>query len=152
MPTPTNIITTPIIKSGVLVDKLACIVVLSGDRLLDLPVVAQGGEGFRFCLLALRAGQCDLAGKGAGGVCAAGLLPIVLTGRGDGAGAVDQVVDCIVVGDGVPFGDGGFLNGDVFVSIGDGCCIAGFQGHLVTAVRVVIAPVYDRDGLACCGV
>lgn len=121
---------------------------MRSDGLLDLPVVAQGGEGFRFCLLALRAGQCDLAGKGAGGVCAAGLLPIVLTGRGDGAGAVDQVVDRVVVCDGVPFGGGNLGDGDIFVSVCNGGGVTGFQGYFITAVRVVVAPIYNGDGLA----
>lgn len=48
-------------------DKLACVIVLRGDRLFYLPVVAQGGQGFRFRLLALRASIDGRAGAGADG-------------------------------------------------------------------------------------
>ena len=45
-------------KNGIaLLGEITLFIILSGNRLLDLPVVAQGGEGFRFCLLTLRAGQ-----------------------------------------------------------------------------------------------
>ena len=121
------------LEDGVaLLDKLACIVILRGNRPLDLPVMAQGGEGFRFRLLALRADIGGGAGEGAGGGSGVSRLSIVFTGRS--TGSVDQVVDRVVVGDGVPFGGGDLRYGDVFVSVGDGCRIAGFQGHLVTAV------------------
>ena len=43
-------------------------------------------------------------------------------------------------------------DGDIFISISDGGGIAGFQGYFVGAVRVVVAPVYNGDGGACCRV
>ena len=123
------------LEDGVaLLDKLACIVVFRSDGLLDLPIVAQGGNGVLFRLLAFRAGRELGAGDGAGCGGGIGFGPDVITGGSDGAGAVYQIVDGIVVCDGVPFGGGNLGDGDIFISICDGGSIAGFQGYFVTAV------------------
>lgn len=111
--------------------------------------MAQGGDGFGFDLLAFGAGQSTGAGHGAGCGSGAGFLPVVLTGggrvyRGFGAGAVYEVVHVI---DRVAL-----LDGDVFVTVGDCGGVAGFQGYLVAAVRVVVAPVGNGDGCARCGI
>ena len=43
-------------------------------------------------------------------------------------------------------------DGDIFVSICDGGGVTGFQGYFVAPVRIVVAPVYNGDGGACCRV
>lgn len=43
-------------------------------------------------------------------------------------------------------------DGDIFISICDGGGVTGFQGYFVTAVRIVVAPVYNGDGGTCCRV
>lgn len=65
-----------------LLDKLACIVIFRSDSLLNLPVMAQGGDGLLFRLLALGAGQELGAGEGAGGGGGAGFGPL-MGARGD---------------------------------------------------------------------
>ena len=72
--------------------------------------MAQGGDGLLFRLLAFGAGQELGAGDGAGGGGGAGFSPLMGARGIFGAGTVDQVINCVVVCDGVPFGDGGFLN------------------------------------------
>ena len=72
----------------------------------------------------------------------------MVAGRGNGTGTVDQVINRVVVCDGVPFGGGNLGDGDIFVSVCNGCSIAGFQGYFIGAVRVVLAPIYNGDGLA----
>lgn len=39
-------------------------------------------------------------------------------------------------------------DGDIFISICDGGGVPGFQGYFITTVRVVVAPIYNGDGLA----
>lgn len=56
------------LKDGIaLLDKLAGIVILRGDGLLDLPVMAQSGDSFSFRLLAFRADGDSGTGTGTGG-------------------------------------------------------------------------------------
>ena len=43
-------------------------------------------------------------------------------------------------------------DGDIFISICDGGGVTGFQGYFITAVRIVVAPIYNGDGSACCRV
>ena len=76
----------------------------------------------------------------------------MVAGRGNGTTAVDQVINRVVVCDGVPFGGGNLGDGDIFVSVCNGSRIAGFQDYLVAPVRVVISPVCDGDGDARCRV
>lgn len=69
---------TGTLKDGVaLLDELACIVVFRGNGLLDLPIVAQGGKGFGFGLLAFGAGRELGAGNCAGCRGSVGFLPVV---------------------------------------------------------------------------
>ena len=58
----------------------------------------------------------------------------------------------MVVCDGVPFGGGNLGDGDIFVSVCNGGGVPGFQGYFVGAVRIVVAPIYNGDGGACCRV
>lgn len=127
-----------------LLDKLSFLVVLGGDGLLDLPVVAQGGKGLLFGLLAFGAGGELRAGDGTGGRSGVGFLPVVNAGGSCRAGTVDQVINRVVVCDGVPFGGGNLGDGDIFVSICNGGGVTGFQGYFVGAVRIVVAPIYNR--------
>ena len=76
----------------------------------------------------------------------------MVTGGRCGTGAVDQVINRVVICDGVPFGGGNLGDSDIFVSVCNGSRIAGFQGYLVAPVRVVVAPIYNGDGGACCRV
>ena len=96
----------------------------------------------------LRAGRELGAGDGAGGGGGVGFGTGVVTGGRCGTGTVDQVINRVVICDGVPFGGGNLGDSDIFVSVYNGSRIAGFQGYFITAVRVVIAPIYDRDCLA----
>ena len=141
------------LEDGVaLLDKLACIVVFRGDGLLDLPIVAQGGKGVLFRLLAFGAGGELGTGDGTGGRGGVGFLPVVDAGGSCRAGTVDQVINRVVVCDGVPFGGGNLGDGDIFISVCNGGGVTGFQGYFVAPVRVVVAPVYNGDGGACCRV
>lgn len=74
----------------------------------------------------------------------------MLTGRGRilraGAGP-DAINDVVNVIDGVALD-----NSDIFIAVGDGIGIAVFSGNGIGAVRVVIAPIGDRDRLAGGGV
>ena len=88
-------------------------------------------------LLAFGAGQELGAGEDAGGGGGAGLGPGVFTGggRGLGAGAVDEIVDGVVVSDGIPgLVDGGLRDGDILVAVGDGGGLAAVQLQLIGAV------------------
>ena len=113
---------------------------------------AQGGDRNSLDLSAAGAGAGGGAGDGTGCGGGIGFGPGVITGGSDGAGAVYQIVDGIVVCDGVPFGGGNLGDGDIFVSVCNGSRIAGFQDYLVAPVRVVVAPIYNGDGGACCRV
>ena len=111
-----------------LLNKLSFLVVLGGDGLLDLPIVAQSGKGVLFDLLAFGAGGELGAGNGTGCGGNVGFLPVVDASGGEilGTGTIYKIVNVV---DGIPFFDN-----DVFISIGDRYCIAGFQGYLVGAV------------------
>ena len=86
------------LEDGVaLLDKLARIVVFRGDGLLDLPVMAQGGKGVLFGLLAFGAGGELGAGDGTGGRSGVGFLPVVVAGGSCRAGTVDQVINRVVL-------------------------------------------------------
>jgi len=142
-----------------LLGKLASVIILSIDGLTDGPGVAQGGDGLGFGLAAEGAGQKPGTGEGAGGRGGAGLGPGVGAGgirAGGGvrvlSGAVHQVVDGIIVGNGVPGGIVCLGNGDVFVAVSNRRCRAAAQGEGITAVLVVVGPVCDRVGLASGGV
>ena len=43
-------------------------------------------------------------------------------------------------------------DGDIFVSVCNGGGVPGFQGYFVAPVRIVVAPIYNGDGGACCRV
>jgi len=102
--------------SVALLCELAGVIILGGDSLLYLPVMAQGGDSLGFRLRAEGAGIGKRAGERAGGDGGVTFLPVVGTVCGGLAGAVDQVIDGVVVGDGIA-GNGGILrDGNILVA------------------------------------
>lgn len=78
-------------------------------------------------------------------------------GRGRGAGsfagaAVYDVVDGVVVDDGVAFVDGVLRDGDILIAVLHAYLIPGVQGDVVNAAIVVVGPIGDGLGLARGGV
>ncbi len=122
-----------------LLDELPGIVVLGGHGLLDLPIMAGGGDSLGLCLIAKGAGQEPGAGNGTGGGGGAGLGPgVVAGGRGVGAGILYQVVDII---GGVTLNDSNVL---VAVSNGRGGAVV--QGEVISTGGVVVLPIGDVAG------
>lgn len=126
-----------------MLDELAGIIVLGGDGLFHLPIMAQGGDGLAFGLLALGAGQEPGAGERAGGGSRTGFLPVMDTGGGRifRAGAFYDIVDVI---DRIAL-----LDGDILIPIGDGGGFPAFKSEGIGAVRIVIGPICDRLSLTC---
>lgn len=85
--------------------------------------MAQGGYAFLLGIAAGSAGVDFLPGLGAGGICDAAFPPVMSVGV---SVALDDVVDII---NRVPF-----LDGDVFITIGNGDGIAAFQDEVIGAV------------------